>query len=78
VILCVKGLDKEMPKTKKREYKRSPWSGKAYEQPPTADELTAESKAVLQRNPAIAKAMSLESMDKFIEAYKTQNERLTR
>lgn len=59
-----------MTNQKKLEYTRSPWSGKDYEKPPTVDELTEESQAVLQRNPAISKAMSLDAMDSFIEAYK--------
>ena len=62
-----------MRNTKKTDYTHSPWSGKAYEQAPSVDELTKESQAVLQSHPTISKAIRLESMDKFIAEYKAKN-----
>jgi hypothetical protein len=56
--------------TRSKQYTHSPWSGAAYEHPPTVDELIRESKDVLRRNPAIAKAMSSEAMDELIKTYR--------
>lgn len=60
-------------KGRKREYTHSPWSGKAYEQAPSEDDLANESMQVLNGNAAISKARRLESMDSFIERYKAQH-----
>ena len=62
-----------MSKQNLRDYTHSPWSGKVYEKPQTTDSLTRESQDVLKLNPAISKAMRLESADKFIVAYKAQH-----
>lgn len=60
-------------KSSKTKYTHSVWSGEKYDHAPTVDELTKEGKEVLQRNPAIARAMSREAYDQFIAAYKAQH-----
>jgi hypothetical protein len=55
-----------------KRYTCSPWSGERYTQPPTVDELTVESKAVPQRNPATARVMSSAAMGRFLEAYRAK------
>lgn len=59
----------------KPEYTHSPWSGRAYEHVPTVEELTDEGLTVLKNNPAIAKAMRTDAMDRFIETYRREAER---
>ena len=62
-------------KNQRQEYTQSPWGGKAYEHAPSIDELAKESMDGLRRHPSISKAMRLEAMDRFIEAYKAKAEK---
>jgi hypothetical protein len=58
-----------MASLKTTKHTHSPWSGEAYEHPPTADELMAESRAVLQKHPLWKWRSGGKASHKWLEQY---------